>query len=82
MKLTVRNRIIASFTVLIAILLLLAGASYLRMSAIEDEAENMLTESVPGAYYVSKMQEAWGQHMLDTRRQAFAERRPPVFQGR
>lgn len=68
MKLTVRNRIIASFTVLIAILLLLAGASYLRMSAIEDEAENMLTESVPGAYYVSKMQEAWGQHMLDTRR--------------
>lgn len=68
MKLTVRNRIIASFTVLIAILLLLAGASYLRMSAIEDEAENMLTESVPGAYYVSKMQEAWAQHMLDTRR--------------
>lgn len=68
MKLTVRNRIIASFTVLIAILLLLASASYLRMSAIEDEAENMLTESVPGAYYASKMQDTWAHHMLDTRR--------------
>lgn len=68
MKLTVRNRIIASFTVLIAILLLLAGASYLRMSAIKDATESMLTDSVPGAYYVSEIQEAWAQHMLDTRR--------------
>ena len=68
MKLTVRNRIIASFTVLIAILLLLASASYLRLAAIEDEAENMLTESVPGAYYASRMQDTWAHHMLDTRR--------------
>jgi methyl-accepting chemotaxis protein WspA len=68
MKLTVRNRIIVSFTVLIAILMLMATASYWRMSAIEGEADSMLTNSVPGAYYASKMQDNWARHMLDTRR--------------
>jgi methyl-accepting chemotaxis protein WspA len=68
MKLTVRNRIIVSFTVLIAILMLMATASYWRMSVIEGEADSMLTNSVPGAYYASKMQDNWARHMLDTRR--------------
>lgn len=66
-NLTVRNRIIASFTLVIAILILLAAASYLRLDQIEDETDGMLNESVPGAYYVSKVQTAWAQHMLDTR---------------
>ncbi|QLF93797.1 methyl-accepting chemotaxis protein [Pseudomonas sp. ABC1] len=67
MNLTVRNRIIASFTLVIAILILLAGASHLRLAKIEAEVEGMRNESVPGAYYVSKLQAAWAQHMLDTR---------------
>lgn len=68
MNLTVRHRIIASFTVIIAILLLLAGASYLRLVNIENEADDIRNQSIPGAYYTSKVQGIWARHMLDTRR--------------
>lgn len=68
MNLTVRNRIIVSFLLIIAILVLLAGASYARLVQIEDEADDMLSNSVPGAYYISKVQGEWARHMLETRR--------------
>ena len=68
MNLTVRNRIIASFLLIIAILTLLAGASYMRLLQIGDETNDMLEDSVPGAYYISKAQADWARHMLETRR--------------
>ena len=68
MNLTVRNRIIVSFLLIIAILLLLAGASHLRLLKIEAEANGIRNESIPGLYYPSKAQELWARHMLDTRR--------------
>ena len=68
MNLTVRNRIIVSFLLIIAILVLLAGASFARLVQIEDEADDMLNDSVPGAYYISKIQGEWARHMLETRR--------------
>lgn len=68
MKLTVRNRIVASFTLIITILLMLASAFYLHIIAIEEEAEGMLQNWVPGAYYVSRIEEARDHHMLDTQR--------------
>ena len=55
MNLTVRNRIIVSFLLIIAILVLLAGASYARLVQIEDETDDMLSDSVPGAYFISKV---------------------------
>lgn len=68
MNLTVRNRIIVSFAAVIAILLLLAITSYLRMAQIQAEAEGMQSDSVPGAYLISKTQNEWARHMLETRR--------------
>ncbi|VXC81791.1 Methyl-accepting chemotaxis protein [Pseudomonas sp. 8Z] len=68
MTLTVRNRIIASFTLIIAILALLAAASFLRLKQIEGGTQSMLTDSVPGSYYISKAQNEWARHMLETRR--------------
>ncbi|RAR33275.1 methyl-accepting chemotaxis protein [Pseudomonas sp. MDMC224] len=68
MNLTVRNRIIVSFLLIIAILVLLAGASYARLVQIENEANGIRNESIPGLYYPSKAQELWSRHMLDTRR--------------
>lgn len=68
MNLTVRNRIIVSFLLIIAILILLAGASYARLVQIEEETDDMLNDSVPGAYYISKAQGEWARHMLETRR--------------
>ncbi|HIQ42648.1 MULTISPECIES: methyl-accepting chemotaxis protein [Pseudomonas] len=68
MNLTVRNRIIGSFLLIIAILALLAGASYLRLAQIEKGTQSMLDDSVPGAYYINKTQNEWARHMLETRR--------------
>lgn len=68
MNLTVRNRIIASFMLIIAILILLAGVSHLRLLKIEGEANGIRSESIPGVYYTSKAQGIWAGHMLDTRR--------------
>ncbi|MGE8500827.1 MAG: methyl-accepting chemotaxis protein [Pseudomonas sp.] len=68
MNLTVRNRIIVSFMLIIAILVLLAGASYLRLVKVEGEANGIRNESIPGIYYTSKAQNIWAGHMLDTRR--------------
>ncbi|MDN5515538.1 MAG: methyl-accepting chemotaxis protein [Pseudomonas sp.] len=68
MNLTVRNRIIVSFLLIIAILVLLAGASYMRLVKIENESNGIRNESIPGLYYPSKAQELWSHHMLDTRR--------------
>ncbi|MDH4610994.1 methyl-accepting chemotaxis protein [Pseudomonas sp. BN102] len=63
---TVRLRIQASFAVIIAIMLLMAVSSYMRMLTIEKSAERMLTDAVPGMYFVSKMRSAWTDHMLRT----------------
>jgi methyl-accepting chemotaxis protein WspA len=63
---TVRLRIQASFAVIIAIMLMMAVSSYLRMLAIEKSAERVLTDAVPGMYFVSKMRSAWTDHMLKT----------------
>ncbi|MGY2498344.1 hypothetical protein ACW4UO_28160, partial [Klebsiella pneumoniae] len=68
MNLTVRNRIIVSFLLIIAILVLLAGVSYMRLVKIENEANGIRSESIPGLYYPGKAQELWSRHMLDTRR--------------
>jgi methyl-accepting chemotaxis protein WspA len=68
MNLTVRNRIIVSFLLIITILVLLAGASYVRLVKIEAEANGIRNESILGLYYPSKAQELWARHMLDTRR--------------
>ena len=68
MNLTVRNRIIVSFLLIIAILFLLAGVSYMRLVKIENEANDIRNGSIPGLYHPSKAQELWSRHMLDTRR--------------
>lgn len=68
MNLTVRNRIILSFLLIITVLVLLAGVSYLRLMKIEDEANGIRNESILGLYYPGKAQEIWARHMLDTRR--------------
>ncbi len=68
MKLTLHNRIVASFTLIISILIMLAGTSYLYILAIEGEAKRMLNNWVPGAHYVSKIEEARDHHIIDTQR--------------
>ncbi|MNO63303.1 Methyl-accepting chemotaxis protein McpB [compost metagenome] len=56
---TLRQRILASFAVIIAIMLLMIVAAYSRLVAIETAEEAVGTDSIPGVYYSSMIRSAW-----------------------
>ncbi len=56
---TLRQRILASFAVIIAIMLLMVVAAYSRLLSIESSEEKVRTDSVPGLYYSSMIRSAW-----------------------
>ncbi|PYB69340.1 methyl-accepting chemotaxis protein [Pseudomonas sp. LB-090624] len=56
---TLRQRILASFAVIIAIMLLMIVAAYSRLVAIENAEEAVGTDSIPGVYYSSMIRSAW-----------------------
>ena len=56
---TLRHRILASFAVIIAIMLLMVVAAYSRLLSIESSEETVRTDSIPGVYYSSMVRSAW-----------------------
>ena len=56
---SLRQRILASFAVVIAIMLLMVVASYSRLQAIEASESEVRTDSVPGVFYSSMIRSAW-----------------------
>jgi methyl-accepting chemotaxis protein WspA len=56
---TLRQRILASFAVIIAIMLLMVVVSYSRLLKIEVSEEKVRTDSVPGVYASSMIRSAW-----------------------
>ncbi|AIL63301.1 methyl-accepting chemotaxis transducer [Pseudomonas alkylphenolica] len=56
---TLRQRILASFAVIIAIMLLMVVAAYSRLVTIESDEEAVRTDSIPGVYYSSMIRSAW-----------------------
>ncbi|WP_407315292.1 methyl-accepting chemotaxis protein [Pseudomonas sp. nanlin1] len=56
---TLRHRILASFAVIIAIMLLMVVASYVRLEKIETSESTVRTNSVPGVFYSSMIRSAW-----------------------
>nr|WP_279653702.1 methyl-accepting chemotaxis protein [Pseudomonas morbosilactucae] len=54
-----RQRILASFAVIIAIMLLMVVVSYSRLLKIEVSEEKVRTDSVPGVYASSMIRSAW-----------------------
>ena len=56
---TLRQRILASFAVIIAIMLLMVVASYSRLLSIQTSEETVRTDSIPGVYYSSMVRSAW-----------------------
>ena len=56
---TLRQRILASFAVIIAIMSLMVVASYSRLLSIESSEETVRTDSIPGVYYSSMVRSAW-----------------------
>ncbi|MDD0975354.1 methyl-accepting chemotaxis protein [Pseudomonas fontis] len=56
---TLRQRILASFAVIIAIMSLMVIAAYSRLVTIESSEEAVRTDSIPGVYFSSMIRSAW-----------------------
>ncbi|MFW0755663.1 methyl-accepting chemotaxis protein [Pseudomonas sp. H11T01] len=56
---TLRQRILASFAVIIAIMLLMVLVSYSSLLKIESSEKTVQTDAVPGLYYSSMIRSAW-----------------------
>ena len=56
---TLRQRILASFAVIIAIMLLMVVVSFSRLMKIDAGADRVRTDAVPGVYFSSMMRGAW-----------------------
>jgi len=56
---TMRQRILASFALIIAIMLLMIVAAYSRLVAISASEEAVGSDAIPGVYYSSMIRSAW-----------------------
>lgn len=63
---TLRQRILASFAVIIAIMLLMVVVSYSRLLSIETSEEQVRKDALPGVYYSTLMRSTWGESYIRT----------------
>ncbi|BBP69107.1 methyl-accepting chemotaxis protein [Pseudomonas sp. Seg1] len=63
---TLRQRILASFAVIIAIMLLMVVVSYSRLLKIESSESSVRDDAIPGVYYSSMIRGAWVDSYLQT----------------
>jgi methyl-accepting chemotaxis protein WspA len=61
---TLRQRILASFAVIIAIMLLMVVVSYSRLLSIESSEQQVSTDALPGLYYSNSVRSAWSDSYL------------------
>ena len=63
---TLRQRILASFAVIIAIMLMMVVASYSRLLSIQSSEEEVRLDALPGVYYSTLLRSAWGESYIRT----------------
>ncbi|MCV4282682.1 methyl-accepting chemotaxis protein [Pseudomonas capsici] len=63
---TLRQRILASFAVIIAIMLLMVVVSYSRLLSIESSEEQVRLDALPGVYYSTLVRSSWGESYIRT----------------
>ena len=63
---TLRQRILASFAVIIAIMLLMVVVSYSRLLKIEASEASVRDDALPGVYFSSMVRSAWVDSFLQT----------------
>lgn len=61
---TLRQRILASFAVVIAIMLLMVVISYIRLLDIEESTERVSHDAMPGTYALTTVRSAWTDSIL------------------
>ncbi|WP_444436753.1 methyl-accepting chemotaxis protein [Pseudomonas sp. A6] len=63
---TLRRRILASFAVVIAIMLLMVVVSYITLLAVERDSRRVSTDAMPGTYALTTVRSSWTDTMLRT----------------
>jgi methyl-accepting chemotaxis protein WspA len=56
---TIRHRILASFGIILALMVIMASVAYSRLIAIRQQVENVEQHSLPGLYNATALMEAW-----------------------
>ncbi len=79
---TVRQRILASFAVIIAIMLLMAATAYVKMLTVEKGAYRVQDDAMPGMYFITLVRSSWTDNYLQTQELFRRHRRPRAEQGR
>lgn len=62
---TLRQRILGSFAVVVAIMLLMVVFSYIRLLAVERDANRVSQDAMPGTYALTMVRAAWVDAMFD-----------------
>ncbi|SDI64356.1 methyl-accepting chemotaxis protein WspA [Pseudomonas delhiensis] len=63
---TLRRRILASFAVVIAIMLLMVVVSYITLLAVERDSRRVSSDAMPGTYALTTVRTSWTDTMLRT----------------
>ena len=61
---TIRRQVIASFGVILTLIVVMTGVAYTRLARIETEAKSAQAGSIPQLYYSTLLQDAWADDFL------------------
>ena len=75
-QLTIRNRILVSFGVILALMLVMAVCSYILLGEIDREARSQEEDSTPGVYLATTIRAAWFENYTVTQRLIFIDTEP------
>lgn len=67
-KLTIRQRILTSFGVILALMIVMAAVAYLRLNAIERDTRSLRTDSMPGLHLSTILRSNWFANFLAVQR--------------
>src|SRR5260370_3539443 len=75
-KWTIRKRILASFGIILTLMVVMAVIAYTRLSAIERNTRTVKTDSLPGLYTSAGVRSAWNESYVLTQRLVFIDADP------
>ena len=67
-KLTIRQRILTSFGLILALMIVMAAVAYLRLNAIERDTRSLRSDSMPGLHLSTILRSNWFANFLATQR--------------
>jgi methyl-accepting chemotaxis protein WspA len=77
-KWSIRQRILGSFGLILALMIAMAGIAYHRLSGIAHDTQILRIDSMPGLHISSSLQAAWFENFLATQRLVIADSDPEL----